>query len=98
MTTQEMKVTYQSPATSEAFSRSLPSLPRDGTERGVQAKTAYLACLRTAIGEVQGEVNTYLTQRMDLEKASQTDAAKANPTKEEVEEERYGEEDLEADS
>lgn len=98
MKMQELKVTYQSPEGSETFQRSLPSLPDDSGSTNVQSKTAFLSALRTAIAETQSDVNAYLTRQMELEKASQSDTAKKSKTKEDEEEERYGEEDLEGDS
>lgn len=94
MAAKELKASYHAPDTTKEFVRQLPSLTDNV---GVEGKTAFLSTLRTEIGEIQGDVNVYLTQRMDDERAAHAVNGIKTKTKEEWEEERYGEEDPEAD-
>ena len=83
-------------ATSLGLSR--PAEPSGNT----QAKTAYLSELRTATTELQAEINEFLTQRMEEDKAVASAAAGAGGNeREKKEEEKYmeggdGEEDEDA--
>ena len=98
MPPQTLKATYTSPQTSKTFSSSLP--PLEGGQN-VQDKAAYLSALRSSISEMQGEVNRFLTQKMDEEKAEETTTAKSDEKQkgqEEREEEMYGEEGDEDDA
>lgn len=56
-------------------------------------KTEYLSNLRQSVTKLQDEINTFLTEKMEEDKAL---AAKAGlKVDEKKEEERYGEEDVE---
>jgi hypothetical protein len=84
---------YVSPSGTHKFSHELPS----ASAKNVTDKTAYLSALRSKNTELQGEINAFLTQKMEED----VKAAEGRPTKrskkEEREEEMYGEEDPEAD-
>lgn len=71
------------------------------TAGNVEEKTAYLNALRSKNTELQTEINTFLTQKME-EDATTAEGGKGQSggkksKKEEREEEMYGEEDPEAD-
>jgi hypothetical protein len=90
-----------SPPTTHQFSYpiSAPIPPTGSTS--VKDKTAYLCDLRKSVKGLQGEVNTFLTQKMEEDKVhamkkgpdGQEKEAKTK-TADEVEEENYGEEEV----
>lgn len=81
-----LKVDYNAPTTSKTFEHSLPTTDITSTE----GKTAYLSALRGSIGKMQEEINTFLTAKMEEDKALAAMAgAKVDDKKEE---EHYGEE------
>jgi hypothetical protein len=90
MADKQLTAKYVSPDSSESFSQTLPSLSKN---HDVKAKTEHLSALRTGIVQMQADVNAFLTKKMEEEKASQGQASKS---KEDKEEEMYGEEDPEA--
>ncbi|KAF2689723.1 hypothetical protein K458DRAFT_291731 [Lentithecium fluviatile CBS 122367] len=79
-----LTATYTSP-TSEPQTFTQP-LPAPSSSPSTADRTAYLAFLQSSIRNLQGEVNTFLTQRMEDDKAlvGKLDDAQA--------EETYGEE------
>lgn len=85
-----LKADYLSPGTSQTFSHPLPATsPAASTKE----KTAYLSALRTSIVKLQEEVNSYLTTKMEEDKANAIgNGAKVDEKKEE---DNYGEEDVE---
>ena len=86
---------YKSPTGAKTFSLDLPSLPQ---ESNVDEKTTYLASLRTNASKLQGEINTFLTQKMEEDKAAEKTTSKNNnKANEDREEDMYGEEDPEQD-
>lgn len=98
MSERHLTATYNSPDTTKVFSAKLPPLPSDTDAQTVKDKTGYLNALRTNVGQMQADVNAFLTKRMEDEKASAT--GKGNEKKqarEQKEEEMYGEEDPEED-
>lgn len=84
---------YTSPSGTKDFSHSLPS----ANAQNVTDKTAYLSALRSKNSELQGEINTFLTQKMEEDAANADGSASKRSKNEEREEEMYGEEDPEAD-
>jgi hypothetical protein len=91
----QLKATYRSPETSRTFQHDLPPLSGGDDDLDVKQKTAYLSELRASIGNMQNDVNVFLTQKMEDEKLAQSRSTSAGKTKEEKEEENYGEEDPE---
>lgn len=81
-----ISATYSAPAEqSETFRINMPPCSPDSS---TEDRTKYLGDLRTSISQIQGQVNEFLTQKMEKDKtAAGTEAA--NETKEE---ENYGEE------
>ncbi|KAF8534579.1 hypothetical protein BDD12DRAFT_407278 [Trichophaea hybrida] len=89
-TTISVKAIYASPlpAPSDSKTFTIPTEIPSTTEASTQAEqTAHVKAVREAVGNLQDEVNAYLTERMEEEKALGVSKEK------EVEEERYGEEE-----
>lgn len=85
---QLLEATYTGPGvTAKGFTHELPRL---SAAPSTTDRTAYLSALRSSVQELQGQVNAFLTQKMDEEKA--TAAAGASRMDESKEEENYGEE------
>lgn len=85
---------YTAPSNeSRSFSQSLPVC--SGTP-STQDRIAYLSALHASIGKLQGEVNSFLTQKMEDD---QKTAANGRRTADEAkEEENYGEEIVDDES
>jgi hypothetical protein len=94
-----LQASYSSPhpPTSHTFQRAITSrLDNDGS---VAAKKAYLSELRGLVTELQGEINVFLTERMEEDKkavGAQGQGVKDSES-EAKEEENYGEENVEED-
>jgi hypothetical protein len=73
----------------QTFSISLPTM---STSPSTDDRVAYLVALQSSIQKLQGDVNTFLTEKMEQDKA--IGIAKAEEAKDE---ENYGEEVVEAD-
>lgn len=85
-----LKADYLSPGALQTFSHQLPATsPAASTKK----KTAYLSALRTSIVKLQEEVNTFLTTKMEEDKA--ITAANGPKVDEKKEEDNYGEEVVE---
>lgn len=98
MSTTKLSATYNAPDETKDLTLDLPLVLSDqGT---VEDKTTYLTTLRTQIANLQDNVNAFLTQKMEDDNAAasaaQNDAKdKAQLRKEQLEVDRYGEEDVE---
>jgi hypothetical protein len=93
----QLKASYRSSEASKTFTSNLPYMRAGEEGNDVKVKTAYLSVLRSGIGQMQSDVNAFLTRKMEEEKASQSGTKDAGKAKEEREEEMYGEEDPEND-
>lgn len=93
MSERALTAEYASPSGSQTFTRALPALDSDPSKQSVPDKTAYLSGLRSAITQMQTDVNEHLTAKMEEDKAS----AKTDSSRDVKEEENYGEEDPEDD-
>lgn len=100
----ELKAIYNSSTDDKTFSHDLTSgaaLDRVSEHNDhaqfSKAKTAYLSELRSSVKDMQGEINVFLTTKMEEDKrnAAINGAATNGKGKDEVEEEKYGEEDVE---
>ncbi|CAK1355326.1 hypothetical protein CB0940_00939 [Cercospora beticola] len=90
-----LAASYRSPISAQNFSLDLPPPPQSGS---VDEKTSYLAALRTNASKLQGEINTFLTQKMEEDKAAEAGKGTAKKkVDEQREEDMYGEEDPEND-
>ncbi len=86
-----LTATYASPSTSKSFTHPLPP----ATAKPTAAKTEYLSTLRKSVTQLQDEINAFLTERMEEDRAL---AAKAGvKIDEKREEENYGEENVEGE-
>ncbi|KAL8717695.1 MAG: hypothetical protein Q9225_005085 [Loekoesia sp. 1 TL-2023] len=84
-----LTASYTSPSASKTFTHSLPSAATTSTAE----KTQYLSTLRQSVTKLQDEVNAFLTEKMEEDKAL---AVKAGvKVDEKKEEENYGEENVE---
>ena len=81
-----LKAEYTSPNASKTLEYSLPATDTTTTE----GKTAYLSALRGSVTKLQGELNTFLTEKMEEDKALASMAGQKVDDKKE--EENYGEE------
>ena len=97
MSSNALTASYASPSSAQVFSSSLPSLPKELNEQDVQKKTEYLAALRSQATQMQSDINTFLTQRMEEDKAAESGSSGKSNVQEDKEEEMYGEEDPEND-
>ncbi|KAH0543905.1 hypothetical protein FGG08_001806 [Glutinoglossum americanum] len=102
---QESRVTtrYRSPNAEKLFDYELRG-SRDKSKDQLSAvgKTAYLASLRSSVAKLQEEINTFLTQKMDEDKAATATGIVGNGKgkavlDDEREEENYGEEAVNED-
>jgi len=97
MTSQpELTATYTSPTTNHIFTSPLPTLSADPSTK---EKTSYITDLRTKTSQLQNDINAYLTERMEEDKAQEAadGADKKSARDEQREEEMYGEEEGEED-
>ncbi|KAK2756795.1 hypothetical protein FQN54_005241 [Arachnomyces sp. PD_36] len=90
-----LNATYTSPShpldNPHTFHRPLASslgLSRPSEPGSTQAKTAYLSELRVATTELQAEINEFLTQRMEEDKAAAA-TGEGGGEREKKEEEKY---------
>ncbi|KAL8762433.1 MAG: hypothetical protein Q9184_001561 [Pyrenodesmia sp. 2 TL-2023] len=84
-----LSASYTSPSTSKNFTHPLPS----SSTKSTAEKTQYLSSLRKSVTQLQEEINTFLTEKMEEDK---TLAAKAGvKIDEKKEEDNYGEENVE---
>lgn len=106
-TTPTLLATYTSPTSQKAFSTPLSApLPSPNTPTAVKDKVAYLSELRASTKQLQEDINVLLTQKMEEDKAVAAATAdqgqngvngEKGKSKEQVEEENYGEETVEED-
>lgn len=83
--TTNLKAEYSSPGTSKTFAHLLPSSYTATTKD----KILYLSTLHRSVVQLQDEINTFLTSKMEDDKAL---ALKAGINTDDKEEENYGEE------
>jgi len=85
-----LTATYTSPTTSSPRTVSLPLPTVSNTPPTTDARVVHLTELQSSIKALQADLNTFLTQKMEEDKAdSVTKGGKVDDTKEE---ENYGEE------
>lgn len=87
---------YDSPSGAQQFQHVIPSsaVEKDGSVDG-PAKRNYLSQLRLSSKKLQEDINAYLTDKMEEDKRAsglQKEGAPSQKTKDELEEENYGEE------
>jgi hypothetical protein len=89
----DLKATYASPSGSKEFSHNLTTRAsldkvseKDEPALFTKTKTAYLSELRSSVKQMQGEINSFLTEKMEEDK--KTAATNGQKAKDEVEEEK----------
>lgn len=86
-----LRAEYKAPTGSKTFTHTLPSADVTSTTE----KSAYLSALRRLVVQTQEDINTFLTAKMEEDKAlTSTPGMKADEKKAE---ENYGEEVVEED-
>lgn len=93
MSQPSLTATYKALEDSKTFSSALPAVPADSSN--VQEKTAFLSALRANASKLQGELNAFLTQKMEEDKAAEENSKKS--ASDQRAEDMYGEEDPEQD-
>ncbi|KAJ9245445.1 hypothetical protein DTO212C5_3295 [Paecilomyces variotii] len=85
------------PPTSHTFQHHLSSTLNVSAapEENVKTKTEYLSELKGLVTKLQGEINVFLTERMEEDKKAAEAQGKKESEKEAKEEENYGEEVVE---
>jgi len=93
----ELSAEYISSTGQKTFTS--PLLSATAATRSTADKTAYLSDLRAKVTQLQQDINTFLTAKMEEDRAADEAAgvAKTNAA-EDKEEDMYGEEDPENDS
>ena len=81
-----LTASYSAPGTSESFEHLLPATDTSSAE----GKSEYLSALRGSVSKLQDQINTFLTGKMEEDKALA--AAAGQKIDDKKEEERYGEE------
>lgn len=82
-----LTASYTSPTGAKEFYYSLPSLPQ---HISTEQKTRYLSALRSSVANLQEDVNTFLTAKMEEDKTTAPQVA--GKVDDKKEEENYGEE------
>lgn len=103
--TSTLRTTYTSPSDTKIFTNPISApLPSPDTPTAVKDKVNYLSELRASTKQLQEEINVFLTQKMEEDKAGVAVAGRdvvggsggakkgVEKSKDELEEERYGEE------
>jgi len=87
----ELIATYSSPTNNHTFNYPLQTISSDASTK---EKTSYITDLRTKTSQLQSDINAYLTERMEEDKAQEVakGAAKKSARDEQREEDMYGEE------
>ncbi len=101
-----LTATYTSPSSAKTFTHPISApLPSPETPTAVQDKVTYLSELRTSTKQLQEEINVFLTQKMEQDKAAAGVAGMEEgpeeggkkkdegKSKDELMEEKYGEEE-----
>ena len=89
--TARLSADYESPAGQHTFSYEVPAISE---KQSTEETTAFLAKLRQSAVQMQQDVNTFLTQKMDEDKAMESTKEVQHSAKvdEDKEEDNYGEE------
>lgn len=90
----DLSATYSSPSAPEPHTMISVPLPAISPSPPTEDRVAYLAELQKAVRSIQGDINIFLTQKMEEDKAIAGDKAKMDDAHEE---EHYGEEVVEGD-
>lgn len=86
-----LTATYNSPTSTKAFTHTLPT-SATSSAASTEEKTRYLSALRESVVQLQGEINEFLTEKMEEDKWVASEKGGGAATVDEKEEENYGEE------
>ncbi|ERF73381.1 hypothetical protein EPUS_07215 [Endocarpon pusillum Z07020] len=100
-----LRATYTSPSSVKTFTNPITApLPSLETPTAVKDKVTYLSELRASTKQLQEEINVFLTQKMEEDKAGANATGTEGPeagskkgeeeSKDELMEENYGEEEI----
>lgn len=85
-----LSASYESSNESKEFVHNISApCPRNPT---VEQNTTYLSELRHSVRKLQDNINTFLTEKMSQDKAKHDQKGAQTKSKDEIEEENYGEE------
>jgi hypothetical protein len=95
----KLTASYTSPSGEKQFTYTITAPSRsDDASKSTATKTAYLHELRSSTKKLQEDINVFLTAKMEEDKkVAATNGKSAQKTKDEEEEENYGEEVVEDD-
>jgi hypothetical protein len=98
----QLTASYRSSDATHSIVKDLPAMTavggKDIDSDSVEKKTAYLSALRTNVVQLQADINTFLTQKMQEDyKAAGGNAQGKTAAADQKEEEMYGEENPEDD-
>jgi hypothetical protein len=85
-----LTASYKSPSGAKQFRYAIDTAAENQLD--TNSKTHYLSQLRASTKNLQNDVNDFLTQKMDEDKKTGLETTVKSKTKEELEEENYGEE------
>lgn len=92
---------YNSPSGTHTFTIPPQRSHTSETTTKTQAQTAHLSALRASTKQLQSDINTFLTTKMEEDKtaasAANSNDKKSSKSRDEEEEENYGEETVEDD-
>lgn len=93
-----LAASYKSPTDTKQFQYALDTTVTPNTQLDNKTQTNYLSQLRASTKNLQDDINDFLTQKMEEDKKNSLESsATKSKTKDEVEEENYGEEVVDDD-
>lgn len=94
-----LAASYKSPTDTKQFQHALnTTVTTPNTQLDNKSQTTYLSQLRASTKNLQDDINDFLTQKMEEDKKNSLEVSVTrSKTKEEVEEENYGEEVVDDD-
>ena len=93
----ELRAVYRNVDSTKTF-RHGPEEFRASSKTTTQERTKYLSALRSSVIKLQNEVNVFLTQKMEEDKAARSPAENMTPSKSEANRETEDEQLYDADS
>ncbi|KEF58124.1 uncharacterized protein A1O9_06047 [Exophiala aquamarina CBS 119918] len=90
-TQESLTAAYKSPSGTKQFHYAIEN-PHVDKQLDTTSQTSYLSQLRASTKKLQEDINYFLTEKMDEDKKIGLGAMVRSKTKEELEEENYGEE------
>lgn len=88
---------YKSPSGTKQFHYAIDT-PTGDNQLNANANSNYLSQLRASTKNLQSDINDFLTQKMDEDKKTASETTVKSKTKEDLDEENYGEEVVDDDN